>query len=422
MPPVQHLCLPRMSLRKGVEKMKKKFREAQEVILALARPQGTTEVPLEEALNRVLAQEVPSPLDLPPTDTSAMDGYALMASSTWNPPATLKVVGEAPAGCTHPPPVGPGEGVLVTTGGPIPPGADAVVKVEEVVEEGDRITINRRVEPGELINLKGQDLARGQILLSPGTTLDFRKVALLASVGAKRVKVFERPRVALMATGNELLEPGEPWQQGMLYNTNRYIVEGLLKGEGVEVDYLGILPDDPDILRKELGEALDRYPLVVTTGAVSRGKYDHLRWVLETLGVKLHITSTNIKPGHPLAFGTRGSTIFFGLPGYPSATLVNALVYLLPGVRKMKGELRPLPSTLPALAGEPFKSRKDRVYFIRVNLERQGKTLVARSAGSQLTSNYLSSALCQGLAILPEEVEVVERGQTVEVLVLEKGW
>ena len=397
--------------------MKLPYREAQRLILSRVHPLDAREVALEEAWNTTLAEDVSSPLDLPPTDTSAMDGYALVASSTQLTPTVLKVVGEAPAGCIHPPSVRPGEAVLVTTGGPIPPGADAVVKVEEVEEDGETIILRRTVEKGELINLKGQDVSQGDLVLTSGTLLDYRKVALLASLGIGRVKVFITPKAALIATGDELLEPGTPQASGKVYNTNRYIVEGLLRKEGLQVDYLGIVPDHPQSLREILAQTLEKYPLVITMGAVSKGKYDYLRKVLKELQVELLITSTNIKPGHPLAFGTKGRSLFFGLPGYPSATLVNALVYLLPAVKRMSGRRETLPYTLRAMAGETFKSRKGKVYFIRVNLRWEGERLMAYSAGSQLTSNYLTSALCQGLAVIPEKVGTVERGEMVKVIV-----
>jgi len=358
-----------------------------------------------------------SPLDLPSKNTSAMDGYALVASSTLNPPVTLRVVGEAPAGCTSPPSIKPGEAVLVATGSPIPPGADTVIKVEEVEETKNFITIHQHVHKGDLINVKGQEVKKGQILLSAGALLDYRKTALLASTGTAKIDVFSTPKVALLSTGDELLEPSQPFVSGKVYNANRYIVEGILRREGISPDYLGIFPDDPDILRKALTQALGEYSVVVTMGAVSKGKYDYLRQVLAELEVELHITSTNIKPGHPLAFGSKEGTLFWGLPGYPSATLVNALVYLLPAIRKMRGKKECLPATITALAGESFKSKKDRVYFIRVNLQQKENRVITYSAGSQLTSNYLSSALCKGLAILPEGTEKVNPGEEVRVII-----
>ena len=398
--------------------MKRRYKEAQELILSMVKPGEPLEVSLEEAWERVLAQDIFSPMDLPPVDTSAMDGYAIMARDTHAPPVVLPVKGEAPAGCAAPPPLEPGKAMLVTTGGPIPPGADAVIKVEEVEERGSSILISRRVEKGELINTKGQEIKKGDPLLPRGTLLDPRKIALLASVGLNRVRIHPPPRAALFSSGDEILEPGQPYQAGRVYNTNRYIVEGLLKREGVQINYLGILPDAPQIQRDALARAMERYPLIITTGAVSRGKYDHLRQVMTGLDLQIHITSTNIKPGHPLVFGTRGEVLFFGLPGYPSATLVNTLVYLLPAVRKMKGVKDCIPSTIKARTREPLKSRKGKVYFIRVNLQRKDGEWMVSSTGSQLTSVYITSALAQGLAILPEEMDLIKPGEKVEVLPL----
>lgn len=400
--------------------MRTPLKVAQEIILSHSKPLAAIDVPLSEAWNRVLAEDVHSPLSLPPFATSAMDGYAVIASDTLNPPVTLKVVGESQTGSVPPPAMAMGEAVRVTTGAPVPPGADSVVKVEDVEERGDTVTLTRSVVKGDLINTPGQDVAKGDTLLSSGTVLDYRKVALLASVGITRVKVFDQCKVAFFATGDEVMEPGQPLQLGKAYNTNRYIVEGALLREGAKVDYCGILPDDIESQKEALSKVFGKYEVVVTTGAVSKGRYDFLRQTLSHLNVNIHLVSTNIKPGHPLVFGTKGDTIFFGLPGYPSATLVNTVVYLLPAIRRLQG-IKPyhcLPQLLPAVAGEPLISREGRTYFLRINLRTEHRRLVAYSAGSQLTSTYLSSALCDGLAVLPEDVGTLSKGTEVEVIPL----
>ncbi len=396
--------------------MKTTYKEAQAIILSKVKPVGTEILTLEKAQNRILAQDVLSSIDLPSRNTSAMDGFALIASCSENTPVSLRIAGEAAAGCESAPPVNPREAILVTTGGPIPPGADAVVKVEEVESGQETILLKRRVKKNALINFQGQEIKKGETLLKRGTVLDYRKTALLASVGAYQVEVFRQPGVALMSTGNEILEPFQPFSPEKAYNCNRYILSGLLKREGFPVHYSGICPDHVEDLEERLHSILDSFPIVITTGSVSKGKYDYLRSVLKKLGVKIHITSTNIKPGRPLVFGTRNGTLFFGIPGYPSAALINAFVFLCPALKKMKGLKKYLPHTITAVAAESFKSRKDKVYFIRIDLKQKGWRLYAHSAGSQLTANYRTSALCRGFAVLPEDVERVRKGQDIEII------
>jgi len=399
--------------------MKVKREEAKGIIVNACREKPFEIVTLERAYGRVLAEDIYSPLDIPDEDKSAIDGYAFNTASVGKLPARLKIVGETAAGDTEKKSVGLGEAVFVMTGGIIPEGANAAVRVEDVSVDGDYVVIDFPVEPGTLVNFKGSEIKKGEKVLEKGELLDYRRVGLLANVGIYRIKVYQRPRVAVIATGNEVLEPYEPYRPGAVRNSNYYILRGLLEKEGAEVTYLGVVGDSVTEMEELFERALSTSDIVVTTGGVSKGKYDLVREVVESLGFDVKFSQTNIRPGRPLVFAVKGEKLFFGLPGYPAAMLVNALEFLIPAVRKLSGRKTVENSYLVAVAAEPLKSREGRVDFIRVDLFVEGGTLKVRSAGSQQTSNLRTMVTCGALAVVGEGRGTVLPGETVDVLVLE---
>ncbi len=398
--------------------MKVKREEAKELIFKECKKTATEVIALNQAYGRVLAQDVYSPVDIPESDKSAIDGFAFKSSSIKELPAKLKIVGEVPAGKKERMKVKEGEAVFVMTGGIIPEGADAAVRVEEVKVEGDTLIIDFPVEKGELVNFKGSELRKGEKVLEKGEVLDYRKVGLLANLGVVKVKVYQRVKVGIIATGNEVLEPEEPFQEGTVRNSNFYILKGLLEKAGAEVVYLGKVEDNLKEIKEKIEEGFSSCQLIATTGGVSKGKYDFVKEAAKLAGVEIEFTQTNIRPGRPLLFGKKEDKLFFGLPGYPAAMLVNALEFLVPSVRKMCGFRNFDNQYITAVAGENLKSRKGRVDFVRVNLKWEKGKVVALSAGSQQTSNYLTAALCQGFAIIGEERGTVKEGEVVEVLLV----
>jgi molybdopterin molybdotransferase len=402
------------------EEVKVEREKAKEIIFSSCKPLGWEVVTLEEAYGRVLAEEVFSRTELPEQNKSAVDGFAIKSSWTDQLPLTLRLSGEVQAGAEGGGLLREGETVFVMTGAPVPEGADAVVRIEDAKVEGELVTIDFKVKKGELVNFKGSEVKRGERLLSAGERLDYRKVALLAHTGTYRVKVFRRPQVGLIVTGNEVLEPEEPKRTGAVRNTNYYLLRGLLKEAGAELSYYGIVSDEPEKLKETLNQAFSRCDVVVTTGGVSKGKYDLVKEVVKGLGVELAFTQTNVRPGRPLAFGVKGEKLFFGLPGYPSATLVNALEFLLPAIRKLSGMRNYENTYFTAVAGEGLKSRKGRVDFVRVKVKNCPEGLVVFSGGSQQTSNFISSATSQAFAVIGAERGPVERGERVELLFMQE--
>ncbi len=396
--------------------MKVTREEAIEIIISRTHPVGKELITLEEAYGRVLAENVFSPVDIPDRDKSAIDGYAFSASSLDVLPAKLKVVGEVAAGDRSVLKVSHGEAVFVMTGGVVPEGADAAVRVEDVKVENGYVVVDFPVKKGELVNFKGSEIKRGEPIVRKGERLDFRKIGFLAYAGVYKIEVFRKPRVGVVVTGNEVLEPYENYKEGFVWNSNFYLLKGLLEGSGAEVSYLGCVGDENSRIEEILEGAFSSYDVVVTTGGVSKGKYDFVKDVVRSLGVEILFTSTNIRPGRPLVFGTYLGKLFFGLPGYPAAMLVNTLEFLIPSLRKMGGMKEFANRYLSAVSRSRLKSREGRVDFVRVTLEVDSGVLYVRDVGNQQTSNLKSMVYCDALAIVGADRGTVAPGEVVEIL------
>ncbi|MEO2069490.1 MAG: gephyrin-like molybdotransferase Glp [Desulfurobacteriaceae bacterium] len=395
--------------------MKAKRNEAKRIITENCKRKFIEVITLENSYDRVLAEDIYSPCNIPDEDKSAIDGYAFNNKSLAKLPAKLKIVGETAAGDEDKKKVDIGEAVFVMTGGVIPTGADTAVRVEDVKVENGYVIVDFPVEKGTLVNFKGSELEKGELVLEKGTRLDYRKVGLLANLGIYKVKVYQRPTVGIITTGNEVLEPFETYKKGFVRNSNYYILKGLLE-EFANVIYFGVAEDDKKSMIELFEKALISVDILVTTGGVSKGKYDFVKEVVKRIGFDVKFTMTNIRPGRPLVFGVKEETLFFGLPGYPSAMLVNAIEFLLPAVRKMAGLKNFENNYLTAITTTPLKSKEGRVDFIRVNYFTEDGVLKVKDAGSQQTSNYTSMALCKALAVVPENRGKVLEGETVEVL------
>ncbi len=392
--------------------MKVKREEALNIILNNVHSCGWEYVKLDNAYGRVLAEDVVSPVDVPDVNKSAVDGYGFRVSSLKKLPAKLKVVGEVQAGDVGKFEVKEGEAVFVMTGGAVPDGVDVVVRVEDVKREGDEVVVDFPVERGELVNFVGSEIKKGEVVLTSGERLDYRKVGLLANIGVYKVRVFRKPVIGVATTGNEVLEAYEPHRTSCVRNVNYYVLQGLLSKVGAVPINLGNLEDDLDLTIGKLEETFNHIDVLVTTGGVSKGKYDFIKRAIELLGFDVKFTSTNIRPGRPLVFAVKGEKVFFGLPGYPSATLVNAVEFLLPAVRKMAGEKHCENVYYDFEAGERIRGKKGRVDFVRINI--RGSKVY--SAGNQQTANFYTIANCDGLAVIDEDRGYVEEGEIINVL------
>ncbi|WP_456456230.1 molybdopterin molybdotransferase MoeA [Nitratifractor sp.] len=394
--------------------MTRTYEEAKATLLESVTPGTPETITLDEALGRVLAQGVVARFDIPEAAKCAIDGYTFAFDSIQKYPATLKIIGESRAGGATPPAVGPQEAVFTMTGALVPQGADTAVRIEDVKVEGDRVTIFNAPKKGDLINPKGDEVTKGQEVLRPGTLLDAKTVALLANLGYYQVQVFPKVRIGIVVTGDEVREPWEGPGSAGVRNSNYYILKGLL-APFAQIRYYGIVQDEPERMIPLFDKALNENDLLLSSGGASKGKYDFTKTIAEALGLTIHFTHTNIRPGRPLIFGTRDDQRFWGLPGYPAALMANALAFLLPPVRKAAGLSDYENRTLTAVAQEPLRSKTGRIDFVRVRLRNEAGQLLVKSTGSQQTSNFLTLAQSDALAMIDAERGSVEAGEIVTV-------
>jgi molybdopterin molybdotransferase len=312
--------------------------EALARVLAAARPVAENlELPLLEALGHVLAASVTSSIDVPPADNSAMDGYALRASEAEQ---ALPISQRIPAG-TVGAALTEASAARIFTGAAIPAGADTVVMQENCIEDAGVVTVSGPVKAGQNIRPRGQDICAGETVLEQGRVLRPQDLGLLASIGCASVRVMRPLRVAVMSTGDELIEPGaSSLAEGAIYNSNRYTLAGLLRSVNMELVDCGIVADDPEATAEALLDAAARADCVITTGGVSVGEEDHVKSQVERLG-HLDLWKLAIKPGKPLAFGRIGDTPFFGLPGNPTSVFVTYCLIARPFLLKMRELLSP---------------------------------------------------------------------------------
>lgn len=370
---------------------------------------------LAAALGRVLARDIAAVIDVPGCDNSAMDGYALRAADAGG---VLPVSQRIPAG-TSPQPLAPGTAARIFTGAPIPPGADAVVMQENCRDEAGKVRVTGDVVPGDHIRPRGQDLASGTTVLAAGRRLRPQDLGLLASVGTAAVPLYRRLRVAVVSTGDELVEPGEGavLREGQLFNSNRYMLAALLERLGMEVVDGGILPDDGPATGAAFERLAGEADCIISSGGVSVGEEDHVRAQVERLG-ELSLWRLAIKPGKPLAFGRVGSTPFIGLPGNPTSSFVTFCLLARPFLLKAQGAGDWEPRLLPARAGFTVERPGTRQEYLRVSLEREGGNLVARRFANQSSGVLGSVCYSDALAVVPVGAVVVE-GDLIDVVLLD---
>jgi molybdopterin molybdotransferase len=372
-------------------------------------------VAIREAVGRVLASDLIAPAELPAFSTSAVDGFAVRAADAGE---TLHVIGESAAGRPFAARVEPGTAARILTGGVLPDGADTVVMVEDVRLVGESVTVPKDVRAGNNFHRPGADVKAGELVLRAGAQLGAAELGLVAALGFADVDVYRRPRVALMSTGDELVEVGKRPGPGQITDSNRWALLAALREAGVEVRILGIGPDEATALRRLVVDALDAADVLVTSGGVSVGTHDLVKPLLESLGTVL-VGRVKLKPGKPFTFATLPAGKFaFGLPGFPVSSLVTFEVFVRPALRKMQGFARLQRPTLPVRLGYDARATADRTEYQRVTLRREGAELVAETTGSQSSSRLLSLAGAHALVRIAPGDEGVKAGTIVEAMIL----
>lgn len=389
--------------------------EATAIIRAHLRTLPAERAPLTDLAGRVLREDVTSEEDQPPFPAATMDGYAVVADDG---AAVRRIIGDQLAGTVEAFHVERGTAAYITTGAPLPPGADAVVPVEKTARAGDGVRIAEAPRAGQNVRPVGSDLRRGDRVLAAGTALTPAAIGLLASLGRTDARVTRRPRVSILATGDELVEPGQPLGPGQIRDSNRFALLAALAPLGVAVQYAGIAPDTDAAQRAFLTARIADSDVVITSGGVSMGRKDLIKGLLAELAT-VHFRQLRMRPGKPFTFATAGATLLFGLPGNPVSGLVGFEVFVRPALLALQGHAaadRPRARVRLAHAVTPV----DRIDYMRVTLQRAADgTLVAASTGAQQSSRLASFIGAQALAIIPPRATPYAAGEPVEAILLE---
>jgi molybdopterin molybdotransferase len=395
--------------------------QALQIVLENVAPLGVERTPILDACGRVLAEEIRSPRDIPGFDNSAMDGYAVraadIAAASEANPVRLAVVETIGAGQTPTRRVNAGEAIRTMTGAPIADGADAIIQVERTRGSGDTVEILATAPERSFIRPRGEDLRKGEVVMAAGKVLAPADLGMLAAVNRAMVEVVRRPRVAIVSTGDELVDVDEAPSGAQVVNSSAYALAGAVIEAGGEATILKVARDTLGEIRARLDEAM-QFDAVLSTGGVSVGQFDHVKGALDELGMRQLFHGVAQRPGRPLKFGTVGYRPIFGLPGNPVSTMVCFYLYARPAILKMAGRSRVGLPRVEARCGVDIKIAKDLTEFVRVKLERDGNDLVATPTGSQGSGILSSLSRAGGLLVGPSAETILKAGAQATVLLI----
>lgn len=390
--------------------------EAEELILSNTVPIDRTEsVTVDDAVGRVLAEDIIADRSVPPFDRAAMDGYAVLAEDTFDAgdqEVLLEVKGVIHAGEVSDIEVTKGHCLQIATGSPKPSGANAVVMVEFTEKRGNKVLITKPVYPGANISKMGEDIKTGDVILYKGALLTPAKIGTISALGRTKVEVYQKPRVSVIATGTEIIQPGQQLNPGQIYDVNSFTLEAILKKNGAIVQRHPVITDEPKLLREEIEKALES-DMVVLSGGSSVGEKDLLAGILEEMGQVL-FHGVQIKPGKPTLFGLIHGKPVFGMPGFPTSCLSNAHIFLVPAVRKIARLPSGIERTIRARMGKRIVSSSGRKQFLTVRIENGIAYPVFKHSGA-----ITSMAQADGYIMLPINLDVIEEGEEIEVIMLD---
>ncbi len=386
---------------------------------------GFEKVDIKEALGRVIAEGIHAKRNIPPWDNSAMDGYAVRAEDVKDAakekPAVLKVVESLPAGHVSEKRLNPGEAVKIMTGALAPDGADTVVMVEYTERDGDRVKIFKNAAKGDHIRRTGEDVREGELVIKKGTLIRPSEIGMLASIGRAVVSVHQRPRVAVLATGDELVDLDEEICGAKIINSNTYALGAQVQEAGATPILLGIARDREDELERRLRLGMNA-DIIITSGGVSVGDYDYVKDVVERLGGGLKLWKVAIKPGKPLAFSMLNGRPFFGLPGNPVASMVTFELFVRPAILKMMGHKNIFRPIITATIKGDLKKKEMRRYFLRAAVQSERDEYIVTPTEGQGSHMMKSMVDANGLIIFHENETEIKSGSKVKVMLLDRGF
>lgn len=393
------------------------YEQARQVVLENITPAGVEQADLIDAVGRVLVEDIVAPWNMPLWDNSAMDGYAVRFADCGEIPCKLKVTGYVPAGATAEGiEVKAGCAIKIMTGAPVPSGADAIVPFEETEEtSGEQVVIQAPVAASQHIRFSGEDVRCGQTVIAAGTVIRPPEVSMLASLGRARVPVFLRPVVAVLSTGDELIELGRTPGPGEIINSNTQALAAAVREAGGIPRIIGVARDNLESHREKLREGL-KADMLVTSAGVSAGDRDLVRVVLEEMGVKQIFWKIGIKPGKPTAFGVKDGKPVFSLPGNPVSSLITFEEFVRPSLLRMMGHRQVLRPTFRATLSDDVKNREsDRTVLLRIRLERDGERFFATTSGKQQTGLLKTMVNSAAIAVIPPGRSFMAAGEEVDV-------
>ncbi len=403
--------------------------EAEKIILdcvkTLDAEQDSEIVTLETATGRVLAQDVASDIDFPYWDNSAMDGYAVRYAdfANYDPdnPATLDIVEEIPAGYPPQKSLEPGQTARIFTGAMLPPGADTIVIQENTKRDGDRVTVLAQPQAQQFVRYQGSYYQAGNTMLSAGSIIQESDIAVLATAQCTEFKVYRRPKVAILSTGDELVTPGNPLQPGQIIDSNQYALASFVARNGAIPIKLGIVRDSKEDLKNAIYQAISQADIVLSTGGVSVGDYDYVDQILAELGGQIHIRAVAVKPGKPLTVATfDNGCLYFGIPGNPVSALVSCWRFVLPALQKLSGQV-PIhyPKFVSGITQHPLKAGGKRETYLWGNASIiNGQYQFAIAGGSHQSANLINLAQTNALAIVPLGEKLIPQGSEVTMMLI----
>lgn len=399
--------------------------DARQIILGSVHLLGAEKIPIEEGLGRVLAEAVSAPWSIPPFDNTAMDGFAVRAAdvarASPDRPVTLRVIESLPAGRTATKTVVSGTAIRIMTGAPMPSGADAVVRVEDARAEGEQVLVNAAVPFGEHIRRAGEDVREGERVLEAGVVLSPAAIGMLSSLGRALVQVTQRPRVAIVSTGDELVDIDGDRRDGRIIASNTYSLAAQVRECGAVPVVLGIAKDTHEAIAEKL-RASGTCDVILTSGGVSVGDYDFVKAVLRDLGSDMKFWQVAMKPGHPLAFGLLAGRPTFGLPGNPVSCMVSFEQFVRPALLRMMGHRQLFRPCVRARLGETFRQKPGRTTFIRAIVARGTEGLSVRGTGSQSSGVLLSMVRANGLLVFPADRTEMLEGSEADVQIIDPAF